>query len=364
MHLHAKRAAAGCIFFALIQYCIFVSFFSCDIEEAEPPTPTPTNTATPTNTPTATPTPTLPPLTMPEIIDPIDKLKTSSDHPLLIIHDTNFTNQTVTNYLNISESDDFDPLLSQEQLDRDDEILEHYILLNLLPGHLYYYKCVAIAAGYHDTDSEIRSLLIDKIGGNTPNIYLCAGDSITRDSLGSGNPYPAYLTGLLQGYFGSSSATINEGIGGLFTAELEMKLPGFLSNDKPCYTIILIGINDIMWPASCPDPYDCRPMDHIRNIISICYDYSSIPILCTLTPHINAHVDTLQQILDLNEGIRELCMSEAIDMVDLYEAFMNYEGNIADLYFSDGVHPNAPGNTLIAETVFDILQFRAYAYPL
>src|SRR5439155_5210098 len=61
-------------------------------------------------------------------------------------------------------------------------------------------------------------------------------------------------------------------------------------------------------------------------------------------------------VVPMNDAIKAMVASEGAMLVDLYAAF----GGIASttLISSDGLHPTAAGNALIAQTFFDAVRVR------
>lgn len=337
--------------------CLQILLLSCSGPDDDDDSPVPTITATPT----FTATPTTPILLPPEIISPADKLKTSSLVPLFVIRDGNADITDVSLSFVIATDPELDTIICADQLNESSgNFFYHYPSVVLTPGMFYFYSCFAMKSGYISGESEIRSLYIEEIGDNLPDSYLCLGDSITEWVPGSGTDYPSYLEEDLRGYFTESATTINVGIGGITAGALYQYVHDFLDHYRPAYSIILIGINDIEWPGLCLEPYNCETMDYITRMVYQCHANDTIPIVCTLTPSLYETEDILQQIDELNAAIRNFCLAENVDMVDLFEGFMAYEGNLEDLYIYDGEHPNEAGNDYMAQLIFTYFSNRFY----
>ncbi|MFC1852209.1 SGNH/GDSL hydrolase family protein [candidate division CSSED10-310 bacterium] len=358
-----RTIPSSLILVLIVLLTLGLSFFSCsDDDDDGEGTPTPTSSPTLTPTPTVTFTPTstpIPVLNDPIIISPAPGIKTSAHYPLFIIQDTNMEFSGVTYSFVWSTAPDMSEIIIYEVCDpAQDGFIRYYPSLELIPETTYYYRCECTAAGYYTSGTAVCSITIEYIGSNTPNIYLCAGDSITQGKGEYGTDYPYYLTLLLQDYFSDSAQAINEGIGGITSGALDLLFWDFLNEHDPAYTIILIGLNDIEWPQFCLEPYNCQTFAHIKNMASKCRQNDTIPILCTLTPNLFAPTSIRLEMESLNSQIKAYCNSHGIDCVDFYTAFFNYEGHITDLFMADGDHPNELGNQFMAQTVLNYLSSR------
>lgn len=300
-------------------------------------------------------------LTKPFLITPINGLMTSSVIPFFVFRHTNPDQDGIYYEFLLSDKQDFSNIVyfSTDIIPYGESIIVE-MDKPLLPGYLYFYK---LTAREYNTNSQASSdtyhIYIEYVGDNIPNLYMSVGDSITYSRL-PGQHYPDFLIDMLKAYFGETSAAVNEGIPGLTAHELINMIEGFLLSNKPSYTIILIGINDIRHPGACPNPWNCQTLDEIIAIANICIQKGSIPIICNLIPALgnegSLHGNT---IFEFNENLKNICRVYNFELIDLYKAFMDYSGDINSLYIDD-LHPNASGNKIIANTVFDHLAHRTY----
>lgn len=300
-----------------------------------------------------------PDINPPYLIQPVNGLKTSSQTPFFIFKHTNAGIEGV--YYDFALSDSYSFSNTVYYLSGIVPASDRYrvdIGISLNPGKEYFYRTTARKVEDDDSAvSNIYSIYIENVGANTPNLYMCAGDSIT-DSGFTGMDYSDFLQDYLQPYFGESARTVNEGIPGLYAWELKGLIEMFLYFNRPAYTTILIGINDLRHPGSCPEPFNCETVQEIVDTAYYCKWYGSIPVVCTLIPAVG-YTGTLYdaQIRQFNSELYEACLFHQIDIVDLYDAFSDYDGNIEEL-FADDIHPNISGNQLIASAIFDYLSNR------
>ncbi|MBN2381336.1 SGNH/GDSL hydrolase family protein [bacterium] len=337
----------------IILYGSGLLFLACtDDDDSDPEdTPTPTPTMTPTSTPT------VPPLNNPIIVSPVDGIMLSSPHPLVVIEDTNSTVSGTSYVIQLSDQADLSNILAVEACPPPQDGLMHFRFgYALVPSNRYFYRCQADALGYAPGLTPISSIVIEFIGSNTPNLFVCTGDSITEG--GYGIEYPAKLTPKLQEYFGDEAEAFNEGIGGMTSGNLfHYYLDTYLWYYRPAYLILLIGINDLMFPGACYEPYNCQTLEYLARTAEACQANQTIPILCTLTPCLY-YEECFEPTQELNDQIRSYCLNNGLDLVDLHEAISDYNGNLADLFLPDGLHPNELGYEYLASIFFDYLSSR------
>lgn len=185
----------------------------------------------------------------------------------------------------------------------------------------------------------------------------CVGDSITYGTLVFGWPgqaYPAELDKLL----GDGYAVNNYGYAGrcafpdadrpyvkeeLFNLSLEF---------QPDIVIIMLGTNDTKtrnWKGEEAYKYE------YGKLIDVYLSLESVEKMYIMAPPpvwefcgkvwYNIEKDRVEN--ELNRVARELAEEKGLGFIDLYEIFKNKRE-----LFPDGVHPNAQGAEIIAETVY------------
>ena len=207
--------------------------------------------------------------------------------------------------------------------------------------------------------------------------FLAFGDSITKgeindDTGGSCDPgpasttarvrpqavmpdlaYPAVVQRLLSARYTTQTFSMaNEGKGTETAKDGTLRFPGVVAAHQPEVLLLLQGIIDIKDTGD-PD----APIEALTTDIRIAKANGVQAIfLSTLLP-----VGTGFQgcgienatVRATNDLIRALAMREDVHLVDTYAAFV---GRVDTLIGSDGLHPTAAGQQVIAETFFDAIK--------
>lgn len=190
----------------------------------------------------------------------------------------------------------------------------------------------------------------------------CVGDSITYGHGIRGwfrNSYPAVLGRLLgPGYcvnnYGYSGRTAGKTGDYPYTQErLYRKSLAF----QPDIVILMLGTND-----SKPTNWRGREAfrEDLREIIRAYRQLSSSPTVFLMLPppawpldgkpvQYDIRADVIAD--EIRPAVRAIADEEGLPLIDLYEVFANKAQ-----MFPDGVHPNAEGAKLIAETVYHAMQ--------
>jgi lysophospholipase L1-like esterase len=192
------------------------------------------------------------------------------------------------------------------------------------------------------------------IGSNYPGVYMAFGDSITDgDGSNDDQGYRRMLQNKLFSNF-REGVVINQGIGGTRSIEGSGRLPRSLSDIRPAYTLILYGTND--WnDTECRAEFPCFTIEALRTMIHQAKSRQSLPVVATIIP-CNTGYDARtppernQWVSDMNDLIRPMAQEEGALLVDMYAAFMA----VPDFHtlFSDHVHPNEDGYTIMANEWF------------
>ncbi len=152
---------------------------------------------------------------------------------------------------------------------------------------------------------------------------------------------------------------IGRGISGQTSSQILLRFRKDVIALHPKYVAILCGVNDIALN-------DCHvSMEHnFDNLVSMCELAKANkikPILCTTTPAANIVwrpevKDAHEQILLLNEKIREYAKANKIRLVDYAAALSDETGCTASKYSSDGVHPNAAGYEVMGKMLMKVVK--------
>ena len=187
---------------------------------------------------------------------------------------------------------------------------------------------------------------------------LCIGDSIT---FGAGvkltrwrDSYPSILNSLL----GDGYQVLNYGVSGA-TAQDEGDMPypsafrSAAAKTEPELCLFMLGTNDSKpynWDAQRYETAVEAWMEEIRN-------YPSRPRIVLMIPPAAFPVDGEPVAFDiLDEVIRneirpilmKIAEKEGLELIDLYEISEDHPE-----WFGDGVHPNAEGDRVFAEFIYD-----------
>lgn len=188
----------------------------------------------------------------------------------------------------------------------------------------------------------------------------CLGDSITygsglSDEKRAAASYPAQLGQLL----GARYTIINYGVPGATlqnTTEKSYRKTGYVDITKmqsPDILIIMLGTNDsrpAYWDAAC---YKEQYVELVQELKEMeCHPYIYLMAPPEAFPGANGSIlygiDNEVIHGQIREIVREVAEQTGVGMIDLYAVT---EGHPE--YFGDGVHPNAQGYALLAETIAD-----------
>ena len=165
---------------------------------------------------------------------------------------------------------------------------------------------------------------------------------------------------------------VNRGIGGDTTTYLEKRFYADALQLTPAHCILGIGINDSIeldgdyWKLIPPTPYEevlSRAKENISSIIRQALDAGTDLILTALLPidmPICLHEAARKQyILDLNLWLKETAQKHNLLFADYFSA-MAVPGTdtLKDGTTYDGLHPNAYGYALMADTLRRTLRER------
>ena len=190
------------------------------------------------------------------------------------------------------------------------------------------------------------------IRGNRPNVYLAFGDSITiGDGSRGRRGYRDELSSRLRSYWGRADL-VNDGVESTKSDAGAARLPESLARVRPAYALILYGTND--W-----NTFGCRQIcftiDSLRSMIRTSRAAGTVPVVSTVIPA-NPNAGGLAEARNdwvalTNTVIRRMVPEEGGVLADPHALFLA-EGPDLSALFSDHVHPNDRGYSLIAEAFF------------
>ena len=178
-------------------------------------------------------------------------------------------------------------------------------------------------------------------------VVTCFGDSITagwyvyaKDGNGCKPPCGGYEPALQQSLLAAGHDVVlrNYGIGGETTGEGLSRIDSVLTASNPKYVLLLEGTNDAL--LSSPGTIVANLSSMIDRVLA----RNATPILATLTP--DNRNNGFKPIEEINSRIKTLAAEKNIAVVDLYAATTGSWNSLN----SDGLHPNAAGYKLIAQT--------------
>lgn len=183
---------------------------------------------------------------------------------------------------------------------------------------------------------------------------LCMGDSLTY---GYGVPANSCWVSLLNKK--SKNKVINRGINGDTTSLLLSRSDEDLLKLKPDYLLLLIGTNDILMGADIKRVFDniCFLLNNAAKNFITPIALSPLPIYSSMAEqrwssfidynHVNKNLCLLSRLL------HEFCVSNSLQNINLYEAFIKQIDNFDQLYI-DGIHPDIRGHYLIFQEVIKL----------
>lgn len=138
---------------------------------------------------------------------------------------------------------------------------------------------------------------------------------------------------------------IKSGISGYKTTDVITRLNTMVYQYNPTSVFILLGTNDLA--RNKQEDYDLavNNMKSIINNIKKNRSYSKIYVesLLPVNENINKSMVASRKnsmIKDFNEEIKSYCLQNDVTYIDIYDEFIDDDGNYSSDYTNDGLHPN------------------------
>ena len=146
---------------------------------------------------------------------------------------------------------------------------------------------------------------------------------------------------------------VGRGISGQVTSHMLVRFRRDVIDLAPKYVVILAGTNDIALNNG------LISLENILgNIISMCElakAHKIKPVLCSVLPADRygwrKELQPAEDIIKLNQMIKEYAKSAKITYVDYHSVLTNEKGGLPEEYASDGVHPNIECYKIMEEMI-------------
>jgi lysophospholipase L1-like esterase len=152
--------------------------------------------------------------------------------------------------------------------------------------------------------------------------------------------------------FGDNPMVLNRGISGDYTAGVLARL-GEVLRHKPLKIFLLVGVNDLFFGKK-PSEIEADYRAIVRRTRSESPD--SELLLMSVLPVNNKVRDvglTNDQVLALNERIRQIAKDYALPYLDLNTQLSDADGNLAAKFTDDGLHVNGLGYVVVEKVMSD-----------
>jgi lysophospholipase L1-like esterase len=188
-------------------------------------------------------------------------------------------------------------------------------------------------------------------GTNDTSMVVALGDSITFGLFDTGvdscDEYLRKKGGFCPRLEGMTGKTVvNRGTCGTDSYDGVAEITRVLNRYRPSVILIDYSPNDIFNGTEIL-------ISNLRTMIIAARNNKTVPILGTLTPTTGEHAGWMEFIEAANSQILALCREEKIECADHYKAFVQNSGFKTSPYFlldGDGLHPNATGYQVMADT--------------
>jgi lysophospholipase L1-like esterase len=203
----------------------------------------------------------------------------------------------------------------------------------------YHYVLTALNGYGESVDSAKVSVTIPNY---LQDVCVAMGDSITVGD-GVNNYDNSYVPRLASAW---GKTVYNEGIDKALSSYGTSLINSVLSQYNPKYITIYYGTNDSGF-------YDNNwIIGNLRYVILKAKENGTKPVVATLGPFFGQWAWKKQDVIDLNQKIRQMAADEGVPCADL-EAALGWNSAYIN---ADGMHPNSEGHRLIANAFYEALK--------
>jgi lysophospholipase L1-like esterase len=198
------------------------------------------------------------------------------------------------------------------------------------------------------------------------NVYIGFGDSITEGYidrlLAPELGYVPRLDIILNRNFGPHQA-LNRGFGGETTVGGLARIESVLTTDRARYILIMEGTNDVISDDISMETSAFNLSEMVRK----CLSAGVFPVITTILPRrdwVWFYPFYRNRLLSLNDKIRQLAVSLAVPIIDMYTLFDTYpaaDGGLTAVLSNDLKHPSEKGYQFMAETWFKEIRIFPFA---
>jgi len=197
---------------------------------------------------------------------------------------------------------------------------------------------------------------------------LLLGDSIT-DQATEIDSYPRRIWDVLNSFFPASNITIINFGRNAETTSRALRRLGEIAAQHPDVVVINLGVNDMWWAGIDPPEYRDNLEKIVQNISSETRARIFLSTLIPLMLDTDGEVSRsytpdsryAQLVEEYNAAVRSAADALGVDVLDFHGAFdailnsTDYSGQKCAGYLlqRDGVHPNAWGASILAETILE-----------
>lgn len=171
------------------------------------------------------------------------------------------------------------------------------------------------------------------------------GDSIT-DGWARKDPDFFYINGLVV-----------RGISGQTTSQMLVRFRRDVLDLQPKYVVILAGTNDIALNNGLISLENI--LGNLQSMCDLARAHKIKPVLCSVLPadrfRWRKELKPAEDIVKLNEMIREYAKQEKIPYVDYHSALKDEKNALPAKHAADGVHPNLDCYKIMEEIVLKYL---------
>ena len=153
---------------------------------------------------------------------------------------------------------------------------------------------------------------------------------------------------------------VGRGISGQVTSQMLVRFRRDVIELYPKYVVILAGTNDI---ALNNGPISLENiLGNLKSMCELAKVHKIKPVLCSVLPadkyKWRKELEPAEDIVKLNEMIREYARSTRIPFVDYHTALKNENGGLPAELAPDGVHPNLDCYKIMEDIILKVLCIR------